>query len=100
MALHPHYEFSYAPGQVISISNDLSQILVRFYDYVESIVVREEAYKINKIKYQSDVELINRKEKEKVGKTVVARNNRSNVYELGISKFINFNSSFLHLNKY
>ncbi len=83
VALHPYYEFSYAPGQIVQVSNDMEKIMVRFYDYVEAVVVRRDAYRLNHLKYQADVELINRLEKEKVGKSVVARNTFSNVYEVG-----------------
>jgi len=71
VALHPYYEFSYAPGQIVQVSNDMEKIMVRFYDYVEEVVVRRDAYRLNHLKYQADVE------------SVVARNTFSNVYEVG-----------------
>lgn len=83
VALHPQYEFSYAPGQIIQISNDMNKILVRFYDYVESVVLREEVYKLARLKFQLDVNNITELEKRWIGQVVVARNNYSNVYELG-----------------
>jgi hypothetical protein len=83
VALHPQYEFSYAPGQIIQISNDMNKILVRFYDYVESVVLREEVYKLVRLKFQLDVNNITDLEKRWIGQVVVARNNYSNVYELG-----------------
>jgi hypothetical protein len=83
VALHPYYEFSYAPGQIIQVSNDMNKMMVRFYDYVEAVVLPREVYKMNHLKYQADVELINRLENERVGKNVVARNTHSNVYEVG-----------------
>jgi hypothetical protein len=83
IALHPHYEFSYAPGQIVQISNDLNKILVRFYDFVEGVILREEVYKMAKVKFQLDVNAIIDLEKRWIGQTVVARNNYSNVYELG-----------------
>lgn len=83
IALHPQYEESYAPGEVVQVSNDMEKMMVRFYDFEEVIVLRRNAYKMSKMKFEHDVGMINQLEKEKVGKTVVARNTFSNVYELG-----------------
>lgn len=81
IALHKEYEDSYAPGQVVKIGNDILRI--KFYDFDEQAVPSEDVYKIHKKKFQSDVSEIVRLEKEWIGKTVVARNNMSHVYELG-----------------
>lgn len=83
IALHPDYELSYAPGQVVKLGNDMTRVLVKFYDFVEQVVPRDQVYKLNKSKFQSDVNEIIILERELVGKTVVARNNLSHVYELG-----------------
>lgn len=83
VALHPYFEFSYAPGQIIQVSNDMDKFTVRFYDYVGSEVLSRDAYKLNHLKFQADVETINNLEKARIGKTVVSRNTFSNVYELG-----------------
>lgn len=61
----------------------MSKLLVKFYDYEESVVVRNEVYKLPRLKYQLDVTNIINLEKRWIGQTVVARNNFSNVYELG-----------------
>ena len=42
IALHPEYEFSYCPGQLLQISECGNKLLVRFYDYVEAVVMRQE----------------------------------------------------------
>ena len=84
VALHPEFEFSYAPGQIVKVSNDLSQVIIRFYDFVESIVKLNEVFKLHRLKYQVDIENIVNLEKKLIGKTVVARNDYSNVYELGM----------------
>lgn len=81
--MHPQYEFSYAPGQIVQVSNDLNKLLVRFYDFSEGVIQRQEVYKLPRIKFQIDVNSIIEKEKEWIGKLVVARNNFSKVYELG-----------------
>lgn len=83
VALHPNYDYSYAPGQIIQMSNDLNKILVRFYDYTEGIILREEVYKLPRLKFELDINTIVELEKRWIGQTVVARNNYSNVYELG-----------------
>ena len=83
VALHPHYEFSYAPGQLVDISPDSNKLLVRFYDFVEHVVLRQEVYKLARIKFQMDINSIIELEKRWIGQTVVARNNFSNVYEMG-----------------
>lgn len=83
VALHPQYSFSYAPGQVVKVSNDLTRMVIRFYDFVEDIVFREDVYKLDRLKFQMDVNAIIELEKRWVGQTVVARNNYTSVYELG-----------------
>ena len=83
MALHPDYEFSYCPGQVVKTSDDNNKILIRFYDFVESVVFRQEVYKLPSAKLQIDIEIIDKLEERWIGETVVARNAFSNVYELG-----------------
>lgn len=82
IALHSAYSFSYAPGLIIRISNDLT-LLIRFYDGVESIVNKEEVYKIPLFKFEFDVEQIVQYEKRWIGETVVARHSFNHVYELG-----------------
>lgn len=83
VALHPEYAFSYAPGQIVKVADDLTKVVVRFYDFVEAVVFREDVYKLNRLKFERDVNAIIELEKRWVGQTVVARNNYSNVYELG-----------------
>lgn len=83
VALHPHYEFSYAPGQIVKVSSDMTKLIVKFYDFVEAVVLRNECYKLPRVKFQYDIDKIIELEKRWIGQTVVARNNYSNVYELG-----------------
>ena len=82
VALHPSYSFSYAPGIIIKIANNLS-VLVRFYDGLEAIVNKEEVYKIPLFKFEYDVDIIVSLEKRWIGQTVIARNPYTIVYELG-----------------
>lgn len=83
IALHPHYEESYAPGQVIQVQPSKNKVTVRFYDYTESPITSEEAYKLHILKLQTDIDLINYLESKWIGQTVLARNNETSVYELG-----------------
>ena len=84
VALHPDYEFSYAPGQIVRVSSDMTKLLVKFYDYKEAVVLRHEVYKMPRVKYQIDVENIVSLEKRWVGQNVIARNNTTKAYEPGI----------------
>lgn len=88
VALHPQYEFSYAPGQIVKISSDSTKLLIKFYDYLETVVYRKEVFKLPRIKFQLDVNNIINLEKKWIGETVVARNNYTKVYELGL--YFNF----------
>jgi hypothetical protein len=83
IALHPEYEYSYAPGQVIKTGNDMSNVLIKFYDFIEKVVPSDQVFKLDKDKFQTVIDEIIRLEKRWIGKTVVARNNISHVYELG-----------------
>lgn len=83
VALHPQYEYSYAPGQLVEVSHDRKRILVRFYDYSESVVSKEEVYKVSRAKFQSDVNMIIQLERKWIGQVVVARNDHTRTYEYG-----------------
>ncbi len=89
VALHPSYSFSYAPGIVIKIANNLS-LLVRFYDGVEAIINKEEIYKIPLFKFEYDIDIIVNLEKRWIGQTVIARNPFNFVYEFGLFFFVFF----------
>ena len=94
MALHPDYESSYAPGRCVAASKH--EYEVEFYDYCIAAVRRKDIYKLkSRQKYEADVGLINALEKNRVGTKVVARNNRTHVYELGRPNEIVFEEFFL-----
>ncbi len=84
VALHPHYEQSYAPGQIVSIQNSKSKVMVRFYDYTESLITSEEVFRLHILKFQNDIDFINYLESKWIGQFVLARNNENNAYEIGI----------------
>lgn len=83
LALHPHYELSYAPGQVVLTQNDKSKVTVRFYDYIESIMSSEDVFKLHILKFQTDIDQINYMESKWIGQSVLARNNETGLYEPG-----------------
>jgi len=83
VALHPKYELSYAPGQIIEVSHDRKRVMVRFCDYAESVVSEEEVYKLPRAKFQSDVNMIIQLERKWIGQVVVARNDHKKTYEYG-----------------
>jgi hypothetical protein len=82
VALHPNYALNYAPGVVLKIASN-SSVLIRFYDGFESIVNKDEVYKIPLVKFEYDVDNITSLENRWVGQTVIARNPFTYVYELG-----------------
>ena len=83
LALHPHYELSYAPGQVVLTQNDKSKVTVRFYDYIESVMSSEDVFKLHILKFQTDIDNINYMESKWIGQSVLARNNETGIYQPG-----------------
>jgi hypothetical protein len=57
--------------------------LIRFYDFTEAFVKRRDIFKLPLVKFQKDIKDIIHLEEKWIGETVVARNNYTNVYELG-----------------
>ena len=88
IGLHPHYENSYAPGQVIKSQISKQKVTIRFYDYIEHTVPSEEAFKLHIIKFQNDIDTINYLESKWIDQYVLARNNETNLYEPGNHNFI------------
>lgn len=79
VALHPHYNFSYAPGKVLEVYQDL-HMKIRFYDGEESTLPREEIYKLTTDKFEHDVNYIVECETRWVGQAVVGRNDDNGTY--------------------
>lgn len=84
VALHPDYSFSYAPGIVLKVYQNL-EMKIRFYDgqVLEEKLPREEIYKLTQEKYEHDVNYIVQCETRWVGQAVVARDDRMGSYHLG-----------------
>ena len=74
---------NYAPGVVLKITNS-ANVLIRFYDGFESVVNKEDIYKIPLVKFEHDVDNITNLENRWIGQTVIARNPFTYVYELGL----------------
>lgn len=85
VALHPHYNFSYAPGMVLEVYQDL-HMKVRFYDGDESTLPREEIYKLTPEKFEHDVNYIVECETRWVGQAVVGRKDENGTYQFASVK--------------
>ena len=92
VALHPHYSFSYAPGIVLEVYQNL-QMKIRFYDGEEDKLPREEIYKLTPEKFEQDVNYIIECETRWVDQAVVARDDRMGSYHLGIYSSLNVKAS-------
>ena len=82
VALHPNYSFSYAPGAVLDVSSDL-WMTIRFYDGQEAHLPRDEVYRLPTEKFEFDVAYILKCEEQWVGQAVVARNDKTAMFQLG-----------------
>jgi hypothetical protein len=68
VARHPVFYFAYAPGQVVRQSNeDSSKLIIRFADFTEHSIERGEMHKIDKWKFQYDIDSIKNIESKWVG---------------------------------
>ncbi|XP_041359288.1 uncharacterized protein LOC121375741 isoform X2 [Gigantopelta aegis] len=81
VAAYPAYCLSYAPGQVVRDLPDKS-MEVRFYDFEEGTVSKDQVFKLSQHKYRYDVEDIHRCENRWVGTAAVVRNDVTGVYVL------------------
>ena len=83
-ALHPHYDFSYAPGKVTGITSEGLHYSVELYDGTKSFLPRQDLYHLAQAKHFKDVEYLKTKEKAWVGKDVVARRDETGLYLPGM----------------
>jgi hypothetical protein len=81
--MHPHHENCYAPGQVVSVSDDFQRVKIRFYDFIEAVVNRIDCQPMYKLKFQVDINNITLLEKRYIGKYIVGRNNATQIFDLG-----------------
>ncbi|KAL4230600.1 Von Willebrand factor A [Mactra antiquata] len=83
IGLHPKYMFSYAPAEVLSTHSNYC-VKVEFFDGNLAELNSEEIYKISKSKYHEVVDYIKKCEKRMIGKSVVARDDNTGLYKLGV----------------
>lgn len=79
-ALHPYYDYSYAPGKVSGVTSDGFHFSVKLYDGVENFLPRQEIYHIAQGKYLKDVEYLKEREAAWVGKAVIARRDKDGLF--------------------
>lgn len=83
IGLHPKYVFSFAPAQVLGTFANHS-VKVEFFDGNLAELTSEEVYKIPKAKYEQVLEYIKKCERNLIGKSVVARDDTTGMYKLGV----------------
>ncbi|XP_052792048.1 von Willebrand factor A domain-containing protein 3B-like [Mya arenaria] len=83
IAPHPKYVFSFAPGEVLQTYAN-QNVKVEFYDGNIADLPSDGVYRVSKAKYNQTVDYIKRKEKDLHGKSVVARDDSTGVYKLGV----------------
>lgn len=82
-ALHPSYDFSYAPGQVTGTTADGFHFTVELYDGTKTFLPRQDIYRLAPAKHSQDVGYLREREKAWVGQIVVARRERDGLYTQG-----------------
>jgi hypothetical protein len=82
-ALHPSYDFSYAPGQVTGTTTDGLHFTVQLYDGIKTFLPRQEIYRLAPAKHSQDVQYLKKREKAWVGQVVVARRGKDGLYTQG-----------------
>lgn len=85
VALHPHFKFSYSPGTVLEVYRNFF-VKIRFYDGEECTLPRNEIYRSTRQKYEHDVNYIIKCEIRWIGQAVVARDDKTGIYQLGTVK--------------
>lgn len=82
IALHPKYQYAYAPGLVVDIEMD-GALRIQFYDGQVAVVPRVECYFIPPLKFENDCNYIRKCEDALIGQAVVCRDNKTGVFHLG-----------------
>ena len=82
-ALHPSYDFSYAPGRVTGTTTDGYHFSVELYDGTKNFLSRQEIYRLAPAKHGQDVKYLKEREKAWVGEGVVARREKDGLYTQG-----------------
>jgi len=79
-ALHPDYSCSYAPGVIVGVSPDQLSFTVDLYDGSQTLIPRQEVYRLSQAKHQGDVQYIHEREEAWIGVACVARSNSDGLY--------------------
>ena len=82
--------FSYAPAEVLGTYSNKS-IKVEFFDGNIAKLTEEEVYKIPKAKYEQAVEYIKKCERNLIDRSVVAREDTTGLYKLGMYRMASDN---------
>jgi len=82
IALHPSFEYAYAPATVIEVAEIDGALSLSFYDELEFVVPREEAYLISASQFNDICEYIHKCEQDLIGQAVVARDDKTGVFNL------------------
>ena len=87
VALHPYFAYgAYAPGEIVKIlktSENEDKYVIRFYDFTENAVERKYIFKLDRDRFQHDINTIISYEKSWIGHSVIALNSRTNCFEWG-----------------
>lgn len=83
-ALHPSFNFSYAPGHVLGSTRDGCHFSVQLYDGTETFLPQQEIYRLAPTKHQRDVEYLRAREHAWVGQVVLARRDTDGLYLQGM----------------
>lgn len=96
MAPHPRFNFAYAPGEVVQLSKRLPKLIIRFYDFSESLIDKNDIYRLKRPKFQHDIDSIIEFERAWIGYSCLAYNEHSKNYEWGkIIGKINYERQFV-----
>jgi len=84
IAQHPKFSFAYAPGEICRLPSDTSKLIIRFYDFSECLVNKNDTYKLApREKFEHDVASIIQLENYWIGRNVLAFNTNTQAYEWG-----------------
>ena len=86
IAKHPNYQSTYAPGVVVKDMVNSSAYHIRFYDGTEGLLSKTEAHFVEHEKFENIVDYILKLEERWKGETIIARDDQTGIYRLGINK--------------
>ena len=84
IAKHPNYQSTYAPGVVVKDMVNSSAYHIRFYDGTEGLLSRTEAHFVSHERFENIVDYILKLEERGKGETIIARDDQTGIYRLGV----------------